>query len=151
MTVTRAEYLEIDGVPLATPAWEIVDLSPLWQPADVRGSDRLIPGAAGVKPYRRRRTVSKRSLPMIVYGFEDLDGVAYADVREGLETNLDYLRANVVDPTNVGDGTRTAVLHLPSGSTRTGSVHVEGFELGTAGPTSIRAVLTLSIPEGVLT
>lgn len=150
MTITAAEYLEIDGVPLFTYGWETVDLSELWAGGDVRGTDRLIPGAAGVRPYPRRTTVSIRSVPMVVYGHTDADGVPYADVRAGLEANLDFLRANVTDPTNVGDGTRTATLHLPSGATRTGDVHVVGFSLSPVGPAAVRAVLSLSIPGGVL-
>lgn len=150
MTITSDEYLEIDGVPLATFAWKVVDLSPLWEGPDVRGGDRLIPGAAGVRAYPRRATVSQRSLPMLVFGAVDQDGAPYPDPREGLETNFEYLRTNVADPTNLGAGTRVAVLHLPSGATRTADVHVEALRPGPLGPSSMRAVLTLSIPGGVL-
>lgn len=147
---TRTEYLEIDGVPLPSDAWDVLSLLPLWHGPQVRGSDRLIPGAAGVKAYRRRATVTVRTLELVIYGHVDEDGNPNVDVRAGLEANVAYLRANVADPTNVGDGTRTAVLHLPSGATRTADVHVVGFDLGEFGPTSVRATLDLSIPSGAL-
>lgn len=150
--ITRTEYLEINGVPLATPAWEIVDLSPLWEGAEVRGADRLLPGVIGVRPYRRRATVTVKALRMVIYGDKNLDGVVQADVRLGLWNNIAYLRTNVVDPTNVGNGTRTAILRAPGGITRSGPVHVlSPLKLGAdLGPTSVRAVLELSIPGGVL-
>lgn len=150
MTVTSDEYLEIDGVPLHTHAWRIVDLAPLQQGAARRGADRKVPGAPGVRAYPRRANVTVHALEMFVFGHLDEDGAPHADPREGLEENVAYLRANVTDPTNVGDGTRTAVLHLPSGATRQAPVHVEGFELAALGPVAFAAVLTLSIPEGAL-
>lgn len=148
---TRVEFLTIDGVPLPCPAWEVRSLLPLWQGPALRGGDRLLPGVVGVKPYRRRATVTTKTLELTIYGDVDPDGAPNADVRAGLEANVDYLRANVADPTNLGDGTRTAVLHLPSGATRTGAVHVLALDLGELGPTSVRATLDLSIPGGVLT
>lgn len=149
MTTIRTEYLEVDGTSLATYAWEIVDLSPLWSSAKVRGADKRIPGAAGVRRYRRRRDVTTRSLPMVIVGTVDQDGVAYADARSGLRANLDVLEANVVAPTNIGDGTRTAILHQV-GDTKTGPIHVLGLDVGPLGPSGARAVLEISIPGGKL-
>jgi hypothetical protein len=151
--VTRSEWLDIDGTPLATPAWEVPagGLLGLIQGPDVRGSDRLIPGVAGVRRYKRRATVSKRSVPLVIWGTFDLEGVAHADHAEGLVANIDYLRANVADPIGTGDGTRTATLHLKDGSTRTGPVHVETMELGGDSEDAyVRAVLNLSLPLGAL-
>lgn len=86
---------------------------------------------------------------MVIYGARDQNGVAYAVSREGLRANVDYLEANVVAPTNVGDGSRIAILHQAN-VTKTGPVHVLGLELGTMGPSGLRAVLELSIPGGKL-
>lgn len=149
--ITHAEYLAINAVPLATPAWVITDLTPLWEGAEVRGDDRLLPGVAGVKKYRRRATVTRKALPMLVFGQFDQDGNAYADPRAGLWTNIAYLRTNVVDPTNIGDGTREAVLHGPGGVTVSGDVHViSPLKLTILGTITMRAVLEISIPGGVL-
>lgn len=150
--ITRAEYLSIDGIPLATPAWEILDLAPLWDAANVRGRDRLIPGAAGVIPYRRRNTVSVRSLPLVIFGSYDQDGNLATDGRIQLRENTDYLIANIVNPPDTAEGTRFAELVLPDGSTVSNDVHVIGpMQFADLGPISLRAILTLSIPDGLLT
>jgi len=125
----------------------------------VRGEDRLLPLAAGVIPYLRRRTVTRHSLPMVIQGEVDENGVPYPDVWAGLEANIAQLRASVVDPTGVGDGTRPASLVMPSGATRTADVHVLGLVLGRtqAGTNTLTgnegvgmlATLELSIPTGV--
>jgi len=148
--ITRYPHLEINGVPLATPAWEASDLNSLLQGPDQRGSDRLLPGASGVRPYKRRATVSKRSVRLVIFGDYDREGVAYADPFAGLVANIDYLRLNVSDPTGTGDGTRTAILRLSAVSAKTGSVHVEGLELSDDDPPTVRAVLMLSLPTGAL-
>lgn len=148
--ITRYPHLEIDGVPLATPAWEAMDLHGLLQGADQRGSDRLLPGASGVRAYKRRPTVSKRPVRLVIFGDYDREGVAYADPFLGLVANIDYLRANVADPTGTGDGTRTAVLRLTALSSKTGPVHVEGLELSDDDPPTVRGVLMLSLPAGAL-
>lgn len=149
--ITRAEYLEIDGIPLATPAWEITDLSPLWDAANQRGSDRLIPGADGVLPQPRRKTITVKSLPMIIMGDRDQEGdYAGEFARAQLRENVDYLIANVVDPPETSDGLRFAILHLPDGDEVSGHVHVSGLQLGMLGPIGLRAILTVSMPDGRL-
>lgn len=140
--------LTIDGVSMHTDAWTIVDLTNLWFGGDVRGQDRLIPGVAGVIPYRRRTTVTTYSLPMVIIGDVDQTGTPYSDIWEGLESNINYLRSNVVDPTNTGDGTRSATLLMPSGSSRTADIHVLRLALGTVSRGVMRATLDISIPSG---
>jgi hypothetical protein len=151
--------LTVSGVALHGPCWTILDLTPLWVQADVRGDDRLLPGVTGVIPYRRRTTVTRHSLPMWVIGEVSWTDAAYADPWVGLETNLNYLYTNVVAPTGAGDGTRPGSLAMPSGATRTADVHILSLELGgtAAGTAShaggaagagVRATLELSIPDG---
>lgn len=141
--------LEINGVLMHTPAWTIVDVTQLWMGANIRGGDRLLPSTPGVIPYRRRMTVTRHSLPMVIVGYVDQAGTPYNDPWEGLETNIDYLRAWIVDPTNVGDGTLPATLTMPSGGTRTADIHVLGLSLGIVSRARMRATLDISIPEGV--
>lgn len=148
MTVTAAEWLDIAGVPLHTHAWWLTGLAPLHQGPPARGRDRRIPGAAGVRVKPRRGDAVTHSLPMFVFGHVDEDGVPYTDPREGLEANVEYLRANALDLTG---GTKTATLHLPSGATRSGEIHVENFELSDLPPNAYSAVLTITIPAGALT
>lgn len=141
--------LEINGVSMHTYAWTVIDVTTLWMGADIRGQDRLLPTTPGVIPYRRRMTVTRYSLPMVIVGYVDQYNVPYADPWEGLETNIDFLRAWVVDPTNVGDGTVQADLTMPSGTVRSADVHVLGLALGQVSRARMRATLEISVPEGV--
>lgn len=149
-TITSDEYVEINSVPLHTPAWCVGNLWVLWSGPETRGSDRLIPGAAGVRPYKRRATVTRRLLELSIFGDRDWNDVQYDGYREGLRANIQHLKTNVTNPFTTGDGTRTAVLHLPDGSTATGSIHVVGFELGPLGPAGALATMEISIPLGGL-
>lgn len=147
---TAAGDLTIGGVAMNGPAWKVLNLLELWQPADQRGSDRLVPGTAGVLAQQRRDTVTRRSLQMLIVGDVDRTGTPQADRFEGLQVNVEYLRSNVVAPTGATDGTRSAVLTMPDGTTRTEPVHVVGFDFGNFREDAawLRAVLTISIPSG---
>lgn len=147
---TAAGDLTIGGVAMNGPAWKVLNLLELWQPADQRGSDRLVPGTAGVLAQQRRDTVTRRSLQMLIVGDVDRTGTPQADRFEGLQVNVEYLRANVAAPTGATDGTRSAVLTMPDGTTRTEPVHVVGFDFGNFREDAawLRAVLTISIPSG---
>jgi len=147
---TAAGDLTIGGVAMNGPAWKVLNLLELWQPADQRGSDRLIPGTAGVLAQQRRDTVTRRSLQLLIVGDVDRTGTPVADRFEGLQANVDYLRANVAAPTGATDGTRSAVLTMPDGTSRTEPVHVVGFDFGNFREDAawLRAVLTISIPSG---
>lgn len=149
--ITRSEWLDIDDIPFATPAGEVRagGLLPLLQGPDVRGSNRIIPGAGGVRRNPRRATESRRAIPLVIFADTDPEGVPHADPAIGLVANIDYYRA-VTDPTGVGDGTRTATVHLKDGSTRSGPVHVEALELGGDDNQGVLAVLVLTLPDGAL-
>lgn len=138
----------INGVDMITPAWEVVDLTSLWLTPRVRGSDRLIPGINGVRPFKRRTTVTEHNLPFVVVGGFDQAGVALADPWAGLQANIDYLRLNVVDPTGVTDGTRVATLTMPSGAVRTADIHVLGMTPGERVKWIAKFTLDISIPAG---
>lgn len=145
--------LTIGSTSMNCPAWDLSDLSPLWIDNQQRGQDRLLPGVAGVIPYRRRLTVSEHVLEMVIVGDTTPGGAAIADAWEGLQANVEILRANVVDPTNVGDGTRAATLTMPNGTTRTANIHVLGMRVakieGAEGAYSMmNGALTISIPTG---
>ncbi len=142
--------LSIAGVAMQCPAW-YVELSPLWRTPEVRGADRILPGVSGVRPYRRRVTVSRYSLPMVITGQYDRFGAVTADAEDGLAANLAYLMGAVLLPTNTGDGTRSAVFVPPGRSAVTADVHVlgisdPGFTVGAL----LRTTLELSVPGGDL-
>lgn len=147
---SAAGNLTIGGIAMMCPAWVVLNLHELWQPADQRGEDRLIPGTAGVVAYPRRDTVTRRSLQMLISGTHDRTGAATSSPLAGLQANIDYLRANVVAPTGTGDGTRSAVLTMPDATTRTEPIHVVGLEFGDVREDGqwVKAVLSISIPTG---
>lgn len=147
-----AEKVAIDGIELPRDGYvDVLNLFVLWQGPDVKGRDRPLPLADGSLPFRRRAAASVRTLQLVVYGFKSYAGVAHANVREGIETNIDHLRSNVADIVETGDGTRTVVLTLPSGATKTGAAHVGPLVIGEGvGPAGVRATLDVSIPGGAL-
>lgn len=152
-----AGSLVIGDVSMNNGAWCALDLTPLWAEVAVRGGDRLIPTLDGVVPYRRRITVTEHSLPLLICGEVDHLGIEYPDPWVGLEENLAYLRANVVDPVATTAGTRAAQLTMPSGDVRTAAIHVLDLRLGEPiAPDPVdgaifRASLEISIPAGRFT
>lgn len=147
---SAAGGLTIGGISLTTTWCKVLNLLELWLPADQRGGDRVVPGASGVLAQQRRDTVTRRSLQLLIAGDVTYAGSTTGDAFERLQINLDYLRANIVAPTGTTDGTRSAVLTMPDGTTRTEPVHVTGFDLGTYAEDArwVRGVLTVSIPSG---
>ena len=151
--ITRTEYITLGTVPLATPAWLATNIDIFWNVGSQRGDDRIIPGAAGTRPYQRRLTVTKRTLELVVFGAQDRTGATNADPRLGLWNNIKVLRT-LASPTGTGDGTVAATLTLPtsaSPSTLTGYVHIEGFDIGPVHRHTVKATMDLSFPFGMLT
>ena len=142
--ITRSTYLEINSVPLATPAWRILDLSRLHGLA-VRGSDRVMPTTEGMRAYRRHLTTYTLSLPLLVEGRFDREGNANSNVYDGLDDNVDYLHTNVVLPPSTA--TVAATWHRAGGN-KTANIHVEGFEPQAWGNGWIRFNLDISVPAG---
>ena len=126
--INFATHLEIDGVPLSTPAWEHTNLQVLLGAAVVRGSNVVMPGAVGVRPVRRRPTETNLTLELAIFGGQSWDGTLNADPMTGLIANLDHLKANVIDPLATTNSVRTATLVLPA-DTMTAAIQVLGFEV----------------------
>lgn len=144
--IVATEYVEVSSVPLATPAWRVVNVSELWQGPEVRGDDRLVPLVDGVVPYPRRPDVTVRTLRVHIFGDYDHEGNAHTDGRAGLWANIAYLRDNVADPVTSGDGTRPIVVHLPDGDTLEGDAHVGPLEWSVQSPVWALATLDVSLP-----
>lgn len=144
--LTRSTYLEISSTPLATPAWRVLDLSKLYGMSK-RGSDLVMPGASGVRPYERVVTFRSIGLPIIIMGRQKRDGTVNSNIYEGLDDNVDALMTAVVEPPGTTEGTRAAVWHRATGNV-SADVHVEAFEPEAWGNGWIRFMLELSIPAG---
>lgn len=144
--------LTLDGESMNREAFAVLNNYVWWQPANVRGEDNLIPGNPGVLPNRRRKTASRVSLELLLIGTCDIDGVPvpYADWMTQLAINNEWLDENIFDPPQTLTGTRTAVLTLPGGATRTGEVHIENVQIGQTIPPALTMTVDVSIPAGQL-
>lgn len=154
--------LTIDSISMnpANGAWAILGdeqgrggLVHLWTKFDVRGEDRVLPGAGGVIAYPRRITVTRCDLRLLIVG--DIIGQTSApasDAIEGLATNMEYIRAQILAPVVSSTGTRAATLTIPGQSNRTANIHIIGmpiqaYQLGICGAIAV-CTLQISIPSG---
>jgi len=144
--------LTIDGISMNRPAWAVLNNWVFWQPAGLRGEDNIIPGTPGVLPNRRRKTVTTHTLELLIIGTcdEDGDAVPRSEWTTQLARNSEWLDEFVFTPPVTLEGTRTAVLTLPDGSTRTGEIHVLDPVYGVTTPVAITVALDISIPAGQL-
>lgn len=143
--------LEIEGatatVRLTRPNYFLTQGWRLLGTGSKRGSDVLMPGATGVRPRRRRPTVTERSLPLMVTGLLDAEGAATADPDAALDSVLTMLDDELVTDPATMDGTRVARLIRP-GSTRETALHVLELEpTREIGPYTLECALVLSIPQ----
>jgi hypothetical protein len=156
--IKYSEYIEINSVPLATPAFWVKDPTPLWDAAGVRGSDRLIPGIAGQAPLPRIGDVVRVPLKLIVSGAADQNGTlaTAANRRSQLLTNWEYLRTNIFTPNPTAPGTWNLIYHRPDATTKSGGCFVgtggspQPTVLATGAP-ALEAILDILLPAGVLT
>ena len=154
--------LTIGGISMnpANGAWGIVGdergqngLLQLWASFDVRGQDRILPGAPGIIPYPRRMTVTRHDFRLLITGdVIGQTGAPATDAIEGLATNFDYLRANVIDPVVSSTGTRASTLTVPGQASRSADIHIIGFviqsyQLAECGSIAVTTLQT-SIPLG---
>lgn len=127
--------LTIGGISMNRPAWAILGdeqgeggLLGLITNVAQRGSNRKIPGSAGVLAYRRRVDETEHELRILVAGDVNSSGVATSDHNQGLAVNLDYLYTNVIAPVVSTTGTRSASLVIPGLATRTANIQVTGLQ-----------------------
>lgn len=97
MTVTSDYHLVVNGIPLDTYGWSVIEggYDDLLNSPPLRGGDLVMPGAIGVRPYPRVKTVTPVSISMLIVGELDEDGAPIADPVVGMFTHRDYLVANL--------------------------------------------------------
>lgn len=138
----------ISGTAMRCPAWAAPDLTLLWEEADKRGSDRILPGAGGVIANPKRRTTTRIDIPFVMTGAVSPSGTPYTNSWIGLQTNLALFNSLVVAPPALPATTRSSVLTMPDGTTRTADLHVLGLDLvESAGVFRLYNVL-LELPMG---
>lgn len=142
--------LELDDHPMNRAAFATLNNFVLWTPASVSGDDLLIPHRDGALALRRRRTVTKQQMQLLVVGTVDVNGDPVSDPNIGLEDNMAWLDTYIFAPVVSDTGTREAVLTLPSGATRTGDVHVENVQLGSTIAGAFTITFDISMPYGEL-
>lgn len=146
---TLASAGGLDAVPLRTPGWRALDLTPLYGIGPRIGENRPIPGVAGRLAVDHEIDELRVALPMRFTGAKDREGNTHTDPFDGVLANLLYFRKHVVDylPTRSGTLTRRDV------GTVTGTVVVDGWEYNVdprSGGDVILAVLRLTVPAGSL-
>lgn len=153
---TLNEYGSIDSVPLCAGssaqnyAWMATDLAEVRMPAKLRGTDRILPTASGVRTTRRRATTSRRLIPMIFTGDCESDGTARIhDPDEQAWVNFYEFSGLVIDPPISDPARALTVVH--KSLTWTGDIVIEDFTYNLRGPAEITGVLDVSIPAGRLT
>lgn len=144
--------LTIDDVSMHTPGWTVLNPFILWNPAEQRGEDLLVPERPGALPLPRRITTTQHTLEMVIRGTHNHNGTPYANESFGLWANIEYLNQNVVEPSPyMTDTTRFAELAIPASPVvMQGYVHVDRLELGDRIGPFCRAAITLTIPAGRL-
>lgn len=147
--ITATAYLEVNGVPLATPAWRLQSLTPLKQGATLRGASTVVPAATGRKSNRRRVDEKTIRLGLWLFGVYDKTGTLRANARAGIELNNDDLQSSLGIASATGDGTVTAIWHRYAGDTKTAPVIPDlGDSIGEYTPGVHILPLRLTFPTG---
>lgn len=151
--------LTIGGISMNRPAWCIQanengnnGLFQFLTLAEIRGQNRILPGATGVLPFRRRVTETRYALRLLVTGDVDETGAVNADPIAGLVDNLDYLWTNVIDPPSTGNSLLAASWTPPGSAARTADIQVErcepsGYNFDDTGSLWV-GLMTIIVPEG---
>jgi hypothetical protein len=143
-------HLEIDGVPLSTPAWEHLDIQALYAGAAVRGENRVMPGAVGRRALPWRADETMRTLTLAIFGDMSWDGSTNADPVAGLWANVAHLQAFIINnPGNAGS-TRTATIKRNGAADLTATIQVRGFEVDSESysPAAISASMDIALLSG---
>jgi len=147
-----AEWLEIGGFSLSTPGYTHTDIAVLLDRADMRTATKIIPGGPGAIAFPIRTTVTRKVLPLVIFGDFDGAGNPTSGGRAGVEANIAAIHTAVVDPPSTAvsaDGTREAILHLAGGN-KTARVRVVGpLTLAAFAASTYRATLDLEFPYGM--
>ena len=148
--ILDSEYVKIGTWVFATPACQLEDISGVFAVAEMRGEDRVAAGVAGVAVRPRSRDALIFALPFVIYGDADPDGDPFTDVREGLVTNVNAMRAAILPP-STSPYTRT-IIHMRGSTSRTAQCIVTAIDgPEPVGSEALRFAAVVKIPAGVWT
>lgn len=148
-----SHHLQIDGVPLSTPAWEHLDIQTLYAGPATRGENRVMPGAGGRRALPWRPDETMRTLTLAIFGDRTWEGTVNADPVAGLWANVAHLRTFVVaNPLNAGS-TRVATIKRTGAPDLSATIQVRGFEIDeeSYSPAAISASLDVALLSGGFT
>jgi hypothetical protein len=157
MSLTSDYYLEVNGVPLDTHAWMVLEggYDDLLNSPQLRGADVVMPQARGRRTYPRIVDATPVSISMLIIGEVDEDGVPMADPLDGLFIHRDYLRDNLGIAEDADPTTGTVVATWVRGTTLpalAGEVVVVGlFDFATMAGGFATVRLDLILAEGGFT
>ena len=147
-----ASSITFDAVALGNSAIKVRNLWSFWQPAQLEASNIKLAGVTGMTARKPLVQPTTHSLQLVISGEVSTTGTPDADHPARLKTNLAYIATYFTNIPATADGTRTAVLTLPSAATLTGPVHILGLTIGEVVSDArwALAVLEVSVPAGVL-
>lgn len=152
LIVNRAYYLEVNGVKLACPAWQVTNLAVLFDDGDVRGDDHVLPYVAGRVAVRRWRDAEVKTIGLEVVGQYDIDGTVAADPARKLVQHMAYLKANLGFASTSGDGTVVAKFFRGAEATLQTNVHMLGFKGSRwSAPAYLTTTFDMLVPSGAWT
>lgn len=141
--------LALGEVSLNTPAWAVLNVASLWEPAPIRRENIAIPFRRGKLAVPGIMDERSDSLLILVVGTCDQDGDPTSDPHVGLEQNIEWLKSNLFTYATVVDSF-DAVLTLPSGAQKGGPLQLGtarfGWEVGIA----VTITVDYTLPDGEL-
>lgn len=123
------ETATIAGVDCHTPAWTLTNSHVLRDAAPRRRQNVKLAGRdgwLGRRSFADQRTVN---LEFWVIGDVDSTGDPYDDSDEGVELNIEYLRANLYRATEDAYGSTTCSVVSAAGTTYAGPIQLDDFEV----------------------
>lgn len=158
--------LIINSIPLETEAWTVLNsYHPLWTYNKyVESPPEHISGNPGSIVFAPEVDGATFDLQFVVIGECDSTGELFDDPWVGLESNINMLRANILDPIPTNKGLQPATLVMPSGAERVADILVRppipgAVSVGNNGSCSesgsvaysvfARYVIPIMIPSGI--
>ena len=141
--------LALGEVSLNTPAWAVLNVATLWQPAPIRRENIAIPfrrGKLAVPGIIDDRT---DSLLILVVGTCDQNGDATEDPYVGLEENVGWLNDNLFAYATVVDSF-DATLSMPSGAQKGGPMQLGTAQFGWEVGVAVTITVDFTLPDGQL-
>jgi hypothetical protein len=145
-TITRTNYLEVNSVPLSTPAWWIVNLETEIVKRTTRGSNLLLAQATGRRRRRRYLDECVYQFEMRIRGMVKWDGTLHANASDGFIANAEQLTANLGIASS---SAVTATWHRTGSASKTASVDIVHFECADLGHRDAKAILEIVAPAGL--